>query len=107
MWNTVCPAPIPQLRTRRKPDISRSVPQAYIKCCYLRDPHTNITALIDYFDRDVEPTSFGGLSRGKAPLPPRQACGLPLAILGHAPSTAGPAYPIRSARCQTRILHAG
>ncbi len=43
------------------------------------------------------PPKFGGLSRGKAPLPPRQACGLPLAILGHAP---------RSQHRENRLLRA-
>ncbi len=35
---------------------SEPVAQAYIKCCYLRDPDSNIIELIEYFDRDVEPT---------------------------------------------------
>ena len=33
---------------------SEPVPQAYVKCCYCRDPDGNIIELIEYFDHIVE-----------------------------------------------------
>jgi len=43
--------------------LSDPVPQAYVKCCYGRDPDGNLIELIEYFDHDVEhpaPRSDGG-----------------------------------------------
>ena len=36
------------------PFLSEPVPQAYIKCCYGRDPDGNLIELIEYFDHVVD-----------------------------------------------------
>jgi catechol 2,3-dioxygenase-like lactoylglutathione lyase family enzyme len=38
---------------------SEPVPQAYVKCCYCRDPDGNIIELIEFFERDVEAEARG------------------------------------------------
>lgn len=35
------------------PFLSEPVPQAYVKCCYGRDPDGNLIELIEYFDHPV------------------------------------------------------
>ena len=35
--------------------LSDPVPQAYVKCCYGRDPDGNLIELIEYFDEDAAP----------------------------------------------------
>lgn len=43
-----------RLSSAGMPFLSEPVPQAYIKCCYGRDPDGNLIELIEYFDHVVD-----------------------------------------------------
>jgi catechol 2,3-dioxygenase-like lactoylglutathione lyase family enzyme len=47
-------AEVERLRRAGMRFLSDPVPQAYVKCCYGRDPDGNLIELIEYFDHDVE-----------------------------------------------------